>query len=483
MSNQTSTGQANPKNSPSTNAKAPKKRSFWLKFSVIFVLALVTLLSPGGWAIAYKNRVYPNVVVAGINVGGLTQEEAKIALDQKIEELKTKGPTLSYDSNVLNPSLEELGVSFDSTSAAQVAYDYGRKQSLRQKITSYYNIIAKKASVDVPLNVDQEKLTAYVDNLSTQLTKEATNAGVKVTDGQVEVIPPADGVGIDGQILLEKINTYINDENASDTITLEVTKIAPKIQTESTTTAVDLTNKYLSTGSVTLTYQDRKWVADRKEIGRWMKYSVIGNEIAVAVDPSVFISAVAKQVEIPTRPRQIQNGTGQILDEGQDGLGVDSKVLSAQIKTTVQNQRSASFEIPVYDIAREQKTVYPDAMPGRYEGRYIDVNLTQQRLYAFEGFTQVNTFLVSTGTSSHRTPTGEYHVYGKSRVTTMDGPGYSLPGVEWVSWWSGDYSIHGTYWHHNFGHPMSHGCVNASNADAEWIYNWDSIGTPVYIHY
>ena len=52
----------------------------------------------------------------------------------------------------------------------------------------------------------------------------------------------------------------------------------------------------------------------------------------------------------------------------------------------------------------------------------------------------------------------------------------------YVSWWHGDYSIHGTYWHHNFGHPMSHGCLNASNADALWIYNWDSIGTPVWIH-
>jgi len=65
----------------------------------------------------------------------------------------------------------------------------------------------------------------------------------------------------------------------------------------------------------------------------------------------------------------------------------------------------------------------------------------------------------------------------------MKGPGYDLPGVQWVSWFSGDYGIHGTYWHHNFGHVMSHGCINATNADAEWVYGFVQIGTPVYIHY
>jgi lipoprotein-anchoring transpeptidase ErfK/SrfK len=46
------------------------------------------------------------------------------------------------------------------------------------------------------------------------------------------------------------------------------------------------------------------------------------------------------------------------------------------------------------------------------------------------------------------------------------------------------YGLHGTYWHHNFGHPMSHGCVNLKTEDAQWLYeNFVSIGTLVNIHY
>ena len=46
-----------------------------------------------------------------------------------------------------------------------------------------------------------------------------------------------------------------------------------------------------------------------------------------------------------------------------------------------------------------------------------------------------------------------------------------------------DYGIHGTYWHNNFGTPMSHGCVNLTIPDAEWLYNWASYGTTVKVHY
>ena len=49
---------------------------------------------------------------------------------------------------------------------------------------------------------------------------------------------------------------------------------------------------------------------------------------------------------------------------------------------------------------------------------------------------------------------------------------YSLPNVEWVQYFYQDYSFHGTYWHNNFGNPMSHGCVNMTNEDAEWLFCW-----------
>ncbi len=78
--------------------------------------------------------------------------------------------------------------------------------------------------------------------------------------------------------------------------------------------------------------------------------------------------------------------------------------------------------------------------------------------------------------------TGLFHVYVKYRYANMTGPGYNLPNVPYVMYFYKDYGLHGTYWHNNFGHPMSHGCVNFRTEDAGWLYNWASVGTPVSVH-
>jgi lipoprotein-anchoring transpeptidase ErfK/SrfK len=115
--------------------------------------------------------------------------------------------------------------------------------------------------------------------------------------------------------------------------------------------------------------------------------------------------------------------------------------------------------------------------------RWIDVNLSKQMLYAYEGNTVVKSFLVSTGVRQFPTVTGQYHIYVKYLYTLMHGDGYYLPNVPYTMYFYKGYGIHGTYWHHNFGHPMSHGCVNMYTPDAEWMYYWASVGTLVNIHY
>jgi lipoprotein-anchoring transpeptidase ErfK/SrfK len=114
---------------------------------------------------------------------------------------------------------------------------------------------------------------------------------------------------------------------------------------------------------------------------------------------------------------------------------------------------------------------------------WLDVDLSQQRMYAYEGDTLVNSFIVSTGTWQTPTVVGNFKVWVKLRASDMSGPGYYLPDVPFVMYFYKDYGIHGTYWHNNFGTPMSHGCVNLSIADAEWVYNFSSVGTVVNVHY
>jgi LysM repeat protein len=116
-------------------------------------------------------------------------------------------------------------------------------------------------------------------------------------------------------------------------------------------------------------------------------------------------------------------------------------------------------------------------------GRWIDVNLSAQSVSAFEGNSPVFYAVVSTGLPGTPTPTGQFAILSKYPAVNMSGPGYYLPNVPWTMFFYRGYALHGTYWHSNFGHPMSHGCVNLTNADAAWLYNFASIGTPVVVHY
>lgn len=114
----------------------------------------------------------------------------------------------------------------------------------------------------------------------------------------------------------------------------------------------------------------------------------------------------------------------------------------------------------------------------------IEVDLTNQRLYAYEGDQKIYDFLISSGKWG-KTPIGTFRIWGKFRYKHMSGGSrelrtyYSLPNVPFTMFFGSKevpnargFGIHGTYWHDNFGHPMSHGCINMKTEEAELIYNW-----------
>lgn len=119
--------------------------------------------------------------------------------------------------------------------------------------------------------------------------------------------------------------------------------------------------------------------------------------------------------------------------------------------------------------------------------RWVDVNLSSQTLTAYEGDFAVMSTLISSGLPAWPTVTGQFRVYLRYESQTMDGSrlgyDYYLTGVPYVMYFYQDYALHGTYWHSNFGYPMSHGCVNLETGDAKWLFNFTTIGTVVNVHY
>ncbi len=162
------------------------------------------------------------------------------------------------------------------------------------------------------------------------------------------------------------------------------------------------------------------------------------------------------------------------------------------------------YNVALDDIIRMNDISNPDLLyvgqelmipaPGIYEptqadappaptstGKSILVSLSSQRIFAYEDGQLVHSHLASTGLPDTPTVLGDYSIYVKYLADDMSGPGYYLPQVPYTMYFYQGYAIHGTYWHNSFGRPMSHGCVNLPTDEAQWFFNFASVGTPVRV--
>lgn len=146
-----------------------------------------------------------------------------------------------------------------------------------------------------------------------------------------------------------------------------------------------------------------------------------------------------------------------------------------EIKTSLDNEISAQ---------ENKKTV----------NKKIEIDLSRQKIYAYENGTKVWDFLISSGTWN-RTPTGEFKIWSKIKSQKMSGgvkelgTYYYLPNVPFNMFFYNDkvpkqvgYAVHGAYWHNQFGKPMSHGCINMSPKEAKLMFEWADTDTPIIIY-
>lgn len=155
------------------------------------------------------------------------------------------------------------------------------------------------------------------------------------------------------------------------------------------------------------------------------------------------------------------------VENGSDGVFEGQKILAPEI------------DLSAVDV--DQKVLGEASTQGE---KHIYVDLAKQTLYAYQGDKLYMQALVSTGKWG-KTPTGDFRIWIKLRATRMSGGEgadyYNLPNVPYVMFFSNSvvpasagFSLHGAYWHNNFGHTMSHGCVNMRIVDAQKLYEWAS---------
>jgi lipoprotein-anchoring transpeptidase ErfK/SrfK len=183
----------------------------------------------------------------------------------------------------------------------------------------------------------------------------------------------------------------------------------------------------------------------------------------------IIIGNTGTPAVIPTPGAETPTGAAGAEQKPKDDLLNDPALVEAQ--------GGGRHKLP-YAIA-----VLPPIGQGATEGkRWIEVDLSEYQLIAWQGDQVVFQTTVAIGKPGFETITGNFKVYRKYDKTRMRGVDYDTPDVPWTMYYKGGFAVHGAYWHNEFGTQRSHGCVNVKLHEAKVLYEWAEVGTEVVVH-
>ena len=431
----------------------------------------------------YANRVFAGVKVAGVSLSGKTKSEAKMILSNFLKDFQEKEVVFVYEGEEKKFKLKELGIALDLDKQVNAVYKVGREGRFPYKEKDIIQALLGKKEIPLMLDCDLTKLNQVLLAYQ-QKVMAPQNASLKIEGDKVLVVEERQGYKIDTAEIQSRILENLSNLDFSP-VNIAVVPAAPQIKQEDIA-KTKMEAETMISRPLIFVFEDKSYEADATQIGQFLQFQQSGGGLMISFNEEAidkYVKNLALKIDKKPIDTEKLSTTGEVIKEGSDGRFLDRAYTKEQIKRALSGE-TKSIALKVDEKKHGEKIVFPDnvAVAGRFPGKYIDIDLSEQKLYAFEDNNLIKSFAISSGLSRTPTPKGTFSIYSKSRAALMRGEGYYLPGVEWVSWFYGSYSIHGTYWHHNFGHPMSHGCVNASNGDAQFIYQWAPIGTPVYIH-
>jgi len=272
-------------------------------------------------------------------------------------------------------------------------------------------------------------------------------------------------------------------------LSLQTTK--PAINTEQLASAKQKLTQILNQ-KISLQVDGQNVTAHPADIGSWVEITPVAKSHTVDITVNSgkvleYINHIAEAHIQPPRSQLVASqadGSTTVLVAGHNGVDILHKdELAAKIASQLLEAKGIRTDVAA--TYTPFKTISAHAYP-----KWIEVNTTTKHMYAFENTAQVREILVSAGAPATPTVTGEFAIYSKLRQQDMtganaDGSRYFQPNVPYVNYFYRDYAIHGNYWRPKsyFGNiNSSHGCVGIQDADAEWIYNWAPVGTPVLVH-
>lgn len=467
--------------SAAVTAAIKKHRLTIILVMVASILALAFVV--GGIAWYYRDRALPNVTLGNMDVSGKTKEQIKqLALAQK-EAIKLE--FVNGDKKV-EASLEDVGVNIDIDASVDQAAAARR---------NWLDLVLAWERRTVPLvyTSDLGAAKAFAKQNFPDVVTDAKDAELKFDEqnNSYTIVPGSAGTGFDAVAFVNALEELATDPRPI-ILPVSTAPVQPVVQAERLEQVKERSNKTKDL-QFKFIYQGKlRYTADPIDIASWTHFTPdpTTNSVTVSYDQAkieqFLRDKVGSSIAAPAQDRKIvrDSKTGQeiTIQSGSEGRELsDVEGLAKEILTALEKQQSLEKEVAV--VTSAFKTV---TLTGT--DRWVEVDLSEQRTSLWLGSEMVQSFTISSGVAKWPTVKGEFAIRYKTPKQVMSGGSlatgdyYYLPNVTWVSYFYKDYAFHTAYWHNNFGHPMSHGCVNMRAEDAKALYDFAPLGTRVVVH-
>lgn len=483
-------------------APEPKKRSsrkLWLGIG----LPAVALVACGALAVVGTTFTAPGVTVLGADVGTQTLGSVEATIADVVADTTI---TIDVDGESATFTGDELGLTVDAAGAAQTIADAHRLWQV-----GGWN----PGAIDADVSVDQATATDALAERFADSFVDPVNAQIAFADGAYTVVPSEKGQGIDTEALAatltqelanaQPVQALASGETVlaagsapSISIDASITETDALFTTEEAQAAADKLNGAAQGVSFTLDGDTVAEVAP-DQVAQWL-------DVSVSEEGDVDVTANADEIQAyaATLPEKVDqepvdadvvvDAAGEItkvIEEGQDGYRVTSTDgIGEQIAASLTALEPAEVALQGEKVAHETTKRYRHAVVALSEGYsyfYESVDGGEDKL--------MKKAPMAIGRDGFDTLTGDYSVGWQTPQQNMgscDAEGNYVPGgafdyctanVKFATYFNGDQAFHGTYWHNNFGPGarMSHGCVNLTEADAEWVYYFLQAGSGVSV--
>lgn len=480
---------------PRAHSDQPLSRKKWLIPAIVAGAAAALFAAGVGFLAFYQGKALPGTSVAGESVSGMNQAEITQLVTERADGVRV---SLTVDGTETEWTLAELGFDVDGAATANEATGadrsfFGRAGSVF-KTHDYAPVTA----------LNQPQLDAFTDSLNSQFGVPVQDAEVTFVaeEGRFVASEASAGRGVDEQAISSLAATAA-EQLTSESATFESEELVPVVSTQAAQSAAESATVMIAP-EVIVTDGITEFEAEPADKASWVEFPITPEGMEAPVFDTEKVRAWVEELGASTNDEPVTginnvNSAGEVLVEAfpaKDGLHVNNAdaVTTALLDALGRGEAyNGSFDYEVVPATYTTRPILAGAenlpYPAAEGEKWVDINLSTYSITPYIGLDPVReAFPMVPGKPSTPTVTGTYNVYLKYEVQDMGCTpewSYCARDVPWVTYFTGSYAMHGAPWQPFFGPgaPGSAGCLNMPTGDAQWIYDWTELGTPVVSHY